>query len=82
MTFDDTLKIVVPIVVILSPLFKMFFTISSRLDKIEKQLELDKERIEESLERHDRHIHEIRNALNGIMLILARSGINHESEGR
>ena len=48
MTFDDTFKIVVPIVVILSPLFKMFFTISSRLDKIEKQLELDKERIEES----------------------------------
>lgn len=78
MMFDDVLKIVLPIAVIVAPLFKILFTINSRLDRIEQRLDMEKKQIDEVLERHDRHIHEIRNSLTAITLLLARKGITHE----
>jgi hypothetical protein len=77
---DDFLKIALPMMVLLSPLFASMFSIQSRLAKIEQRLDLDKERIEESLLRHDRHIHEIRNSLQLISLLLAKKGIYENSD--
>lgn len=76
MAFEDLIKIVGPIVLLLTPLFTMMFQIQTRLARIEKQLELDKERIEEILDRHDRHINDIRRGMTDITLLLARKGIN------
>lgn len=78
MTVDDVLKILIPIFILVAPLFKMLFSISSRLDKIEQRLEMEREQIDEILDRHDRHIHEIRNSLTAITLLLARKGITHD----
>jgi len=78
MTFEDVLKIVGPVVVVLSPLFTLLFSVQSRLSRIEERLTLDKEKIEESLNKHDRHIHDIRNTLTGILLTLAKRGEKDE----
>jgi len=78
---EDFLKIAVPMTVVLGPLFAAFFSISSRLAKIEQRLDGEKERIEDALRRHDRHIHEIRNSLHMISLSLARRGISDLPEG-
>ena len=78
MMFEDVLKIVVPVAVIVAPLFKILFTINSRLDRIEQRLEMERKQIDDVLARHDRHIHEIRNSLTAITLLLARKGITDE----
>lgn len=80
MMFDDVLKILVPMFVMVAPLFKMLFSINSRLDKIEQRLDLEKRQVDEILTRHDRHIHEIRNSLTAITLLLARKGITHDDQ--
>lgn len=81
MTIEDFLKIAVPMTVVLGPLFAAFFSISSRLAKIEERIGGEKERIEDALRRHDRHIHEIRNSLHHISLSLARQGISDPTDG-
>ena len=81
MNFEDVIKIVVPIAMLLAPLFKILFSISTRLQSIEKQIELDKVRIEEILDRHDRHIHDIRNNLTAVTILMARKGIDNGRQG-
>jgi len=71
MTIESFLAIAVPMTVILGPLFGIFV----RLGKIEQRLDGDKERLDDTLDRHDRHIHEIRNSLHLISISLARKGI-------
>lgn len=79
MTIDDLIKVAVPMMILLTPLFAAMFSIQSRLARIEQRLDLDKERIEESLKRHDKHIHEIRNSLHLISLLLAKKGMFDEN---
>mgnify|MGYP002261951572 CR=1 FL=1 len=71
MTIETLLGIAVPFTVILGPLFASLFTISSRLAKIEQRLESDNRRVDEILNKHDKHIHEVRNSLHQISLQLA-----------
>jgi hypothetical protein len=78
MTIEDMLKLVIPIVVVLSPLFSMMFSINSRLAKIEQRLDLDKERIEATLNRHDIQLGETSTTINKIAIELARRGPIHE----
>lgn len=72
MNFEEFLKIAVPMTVVLGPLFAAFFSISSRLAKIEERIGGENKRIDEALARHENHIHEIRNSLQVITLDLAR----------
>ena len=78
MSFEDFLKIAVPMTVVLGPLFAAFFSISSRLAKIEERIGGENKRIDEALARHENHIHEIRNSLQAITLDIAR----RKDEGR
>jgi hypothetical protein len=71
MNIETLLGIAVPFTVILGPLFASLFTISSRLAKIEQRLEGDNKRVDEILNKHDRHIHEVRDSLHRISLQLA-----------
>jgi hypothetical protein len=80
MNFEEVIKIILPMTILLTPLFATMFSIHSRLARIEQRLDLDKERIEESLTRHDRHIHEIRNSLQFISILLAKRGIYEEEK--
>lgn len=80
MTVETLLGIAVPFTVILGPLFASLFGIFIRLGKIEQRLDGDKERLDETLRRHDRHIHEIRNSLQLISLSLARKGIETQKQ--
>jgi hypothetical protein len=77
-TIEDFLKIAVPMTVVLGPLFAAFFSISSRLAKIEERIGGENKRIDEALKRHETHIHEIRNSLQAITLDIAR----RKQEGR
>jgi hypothetical protein len=77
-SFEDFLKIAVPMTVVLGPLFAAFFSISSRLAKIEERIGGENKRIDEALARHEHHIHEIRNSLQAITLDIAR----RKDEGR
>jgi energy-converting hydrogenase Eha subunit H len=72
MNLDQVVVYAVASVTLLGPLFAMAFSIITRLSKIEQRLDGEKERIEESLQRHERHIHEIRNHLQSISMQLAR----------
>lgn len=80
MTFEDFLKIAVPLTVILGPLFASMFTIHAKLARIEQRLDGEKERIEEAIDRHDKHIHEIRNSLHLISINLAKKGFAELAE--
>jgi SHS2 domain-containing protein len=72
MSLDQILPYAIASVTLLGPLFGFCFSIISRLAKIEERLNSEDVRVKESLERHDRHIHEIRNHLQAISLRLAR----------
>jgi hypothetical protein len=72
MSLDQILPYAIASVTLLGPLFGFCFSIISRLAKIEERLNSEDVRVKESLGRHDRHIHEIRNHLQAISLRLAR----------
>jgi hypothetical protein len=72
MSLEQILPYAVASVTLLGPLFGFCFSIISRLAKIEERLSAEDVRVKDSLERHDRHIHEIRNHLQAISLRLAR----------
>jgi hypothetical protein len=78
MSLDQVLPYAIASVTLLGPLFGFCFSIISRLAKIEERLSNEDIRVKESLERHDRHIHEIRNHLQTISMQLARKGLNDE----
>jgi hypothetical protein len=78
MNLDQFLPYAIASVTLVGPLFASMFAIHSRLARIEQRLDSENKRVEESLERHDRHIHEIRNHLQTISLQLARKDSNHE----
>jgi len=71
MTVETLISVAVPFTVILGPLFAVLFQISSRLSRIEQRLESDNKRVDEILNKHDKHIHEVRNSLHTISLQLA-----------
>lgn len=72
MTIEQILPYAIASVTLLGPLFGFCFSIISRLSKIEERLSNEDIRVKDSLERHERHIHEIRNHLQAISLQLAR----------
>jgi len=72
MSLDQVVVYGVASVTLLGPLFALAFSIISRLSKIEQRLDSEDKRVEESLQRHERHIHEIRNHLQSISMQLAR----------
>jgi hypothetical protein len=78
MSLDQVLPYAIASVTLLGPLFGFCFSIISRLAKIEERLSNEDIRVKESLERHDRHIHEIRNHLQTISMQLARKGLSDE----
>lgn len=78
MSLDQVLPYAIASVTLLGPLFGFCFSIISRLAKIEERLSNEDVRVKESLERHDRHIHEIRNHLQTISMQLARKGLSDE----
>jgi len=78
MTIEQLLAVAVPITVILGPLFAMLMGIGQRLAKIEQQLKSEGQRVDEILARHDKNIHEIRNALHLISLQIAAKEKHHE----
>lgn len=79
MSLEQILPYAIASVTLLGPLFGFCFSIISRLAKIEERLSNEDIRVKESLERHDRHIHEIRNHLQSISLQLARRESHDEA---
>lgn len=71
MSFEQLLAVAVPLAALLAPLFGMLFRIGARLSRIEERLASDSRRIDETLARHDRHIHDVRNTLQSISLQMA-----------
>lgn len=78
MSLDQIIPYAVATVTLIGPLFASMFAIHTRLARIEQRLDGEKERMEESLQRHERHIHEIRNSLQCISLQLAKKEGNHD----
>lgn len=75
MTVEQFLTLAVPVVVLLGPLVAFMFHVSARLGRIEERMTADRERIAEILDRHDRHIHDLRNRVHQLNLQLVARGV-------
>jgi hypothetical protein len=81
MNGDDIIKLMtmIGIPVVTSVVSTMWLT-NSKLVRMEAELQALKELSDERFERIDRHVHDIRNSMHALTILLAKRGVHDEQQ--